>query len=385
MTSDPEAVVLVEREEPDARRIAAALRRALERGGEEPEVAEEPAAGGPAIALPAEEEEDGAPAAPRLEGADVAVVLDAASAARARAAGVPQVVAMLPFLTVDWDGELDADLVLVPHEALIPDAVERGAPRARVRSVGPVAPEGWGPAEDRVALRDGLELAPETPAVVVRAAALDRDDLAPALVQLSLARRPTAWLFDVGLDADLARALRRHVPGYGLDARMFADGPEALRAYQAADVVLGRLEGPEAIRAFAVGAALATVAPARGQLRLAHVVETSGLATVADAAATLAVTVDAACDREALDAGRRRSAALDAAGGAERAATLVRDLVRGELGAAGPAAGLPRGLERLSEPDEAKRREAAPEPPSRADEDRSVDEELAALRKRLGL
>lgn len=371
----PKAVVLVDRDEPDARRIAAAVRQAL--GLTEAAESEPRAQGGTAPSGDGVE-----PSA--LERVDVAVVLDVASAARARAAGVPRIVALFPFLDVDWEAELEADLVLVAHEALIPDAVERGAPRSRVRCVGPIAPVGWAPSAHRASLRESLEIKPDHPAVVVRAAALDPDDLAPAIMQLSLVRRTTAWLFDVGLDAALAKILRREVPGYGLDARMFAEGPDALRAYQAADVVLGRLEGPEAIRAFSVGAALAATAPSRRRMRSAHVIERAGLAIVADAAATLAVTLDAACALDSLGRLREASAALGAPGGAARAADLVRALVRGELGPPVSAAGLPVGLERLSEPQGFGARGSG-EHVERVEEEGSIDEELAALRKKLGL
>lgn len=383
MTIDPSAIVLFERTEPEVRDIAAALERALgsDAGADEPAPTATP------IALPAD---DGGPVRPppRLRDAEIAVVLDAESAERARDAGVRRIVAVCPFLAVDWDEPLVADLVLVAHEAAIEDAVACGARRERVRVCGPIAPDGWGPAGDRDALRAELGLRPEVPWVVVRASALEKDDLAPSLVQLSLVKVDAAWLFDVGTDPDLSRALRRHVPGYGLDATMFSDGQDALRAYQAADVVFGRLDGPEAIRAFAVGAALATVAPERDQLRLAHLVEESGLAAVADAAATVAVTLDAALTAEELARGRASSLGVDAKGAAERAVAFIHELARGELGGSPVAAGLPRGLERLSEPD-VERPARVPDTSERQrkdqDLDKKVDEELAALRAKLGL
>jgi hypothetical protein len=382
VTTDPIAIVLFERAEPEVRDIAAALERALgaDTGPDDPTPSSSP------IALPAD---DGGPVRPpRLREAEIAVVLDPESAERAREAGVRRIVAVCPFLAVEWDEPLVADLVLVAHDAAVEDAVAQGARRERVRVCGPIAPEGWGPAEDRDALRAELGLRADVPWVVVRASALDRDDLAPSLVQLSLVRVDAAWLFDVGADPDLARALRRHVPGYGLDATMFADGQDALRAYQAADLVFGRLEGPEAIRAISVGAALATVAPEREQVRFAHLVEESGIAAVADAAATVAVTLDAALTEGELRRGRASSRALDAKGGAERAAGFIGELARGDLGGAPVAAGLPRGLERLSEPD-AERPARAPDddehPRKDEDLDKKVDEELAALRAKLGL
>lgn len=372
VSNDLSAVVLFERrDDPDLRAIAAAITREL--GSDD----DAPAPSG-AIALPVG---DGVP---RLETADVAIVLDAGSAERARAAHVPRIVALFPRFDLAWEGPFDVDLVLVPHEALIEEAVANGVPAARVRTAGPVAPDGWAPAADRGELRARLGLRADTPCVVVRAAALE-DDPAAALVQLSLVRREVVWLFDVGSDAELARRLRRRVPGYGLDALMFADGPDALAAYQAADAVLGRIDGIEVIRAAAVGAALATMPPRTDQLRLAHALESSGLADVADAGATLAVTLDRTLEHDALAAARAVMARLEAGEGPKRVVSIVRQLARGELPTAG-GSGLPLGLERLGAPEQKREAGPAPEAPPRKDEiDQKVDQELAALRQKLGL
>lgn len=341
------------------RGVAAALKRELAAGEPPPpEVS--------AIALPVVDETRA-----RLERAEVVIALDAASAERARAAGVPQVVLLVPRLDVRaLELDVEVDLVLVAHEALAAEAVRRGL-RAHVS--GPVAPEGWSPAADRKAAKAELGFGADTPHVVVRAGALE-DDPAAALVQLSLVRASCVWLFDVDADAELAQRLRQRVPGYGLDASMFADGPDALRCYRAADVVLGALHGPEAIRALAVSAALVAVPPRTDELRLAHALEVADVAEVADAPATLAVTLDRVLEGET-------SAPAPALDGAERAVTLVRQLVRGELEAA--ASGLPTGIERLSERDD--KPESAPPAPPRSDLDASVDAELAALRKKHGL
>lgn len=376
----PAAILFERREDPDLRALAAALRRELG----ELEDDREPTEVGGLIALPVVEESS---ADASLDRARVAVVLDAASARRAREAGVPRVVALVPRFGLEWEGELEADLVLVPHEALIDDVVARGISPLRVRNVGPMAPEGWEASSDRAALRASLGPRVEVPWVVVRAAALE-DDPAAALVQLSLVRSDPVWLFDVGGDPELARVLRRRVPGYGLDAVMFADGPDALRAYQAADAVLGRVEGPEVVRAMAVGAAVVTLPPRSEQLRLAHVLETLGIADVADAPATLAVTLDRALESVRLAKAREVVRGLSAGEGARHVASIVRQLGRGELSLAGT--GLPVGLERLSElersrPAASRPERPAPARPSRDDVDAKVDEELAALRRRLGL
>ncbi len=378
-------VVLFDGEDPDLTRLARAVRAALSTAEDDAVEEAEPSG---AFALPVIDDARVNDVA--LDEAEVAVVLDAASQRRARAAGVERVVALVPQLGLRWDGvELDADRVLVAHEGLIPLAIRAGASRERIAVVGPVAPAGWTPCDDRAALKADMGLRADVPWVVVCAHALDLEDPAPTLVQLSLVSRDAVWLFDVGTDADAARLLRRRVPGYGLDASMFAEGPDAVRVYQAADVVLGRLDGAEAMRAFAVGASLVTPRPRRSQLALAHVVETAGLASIADAAATLSVTLDAALTPAALERGRARSLGLDAAAGAERVAAAVREL-EADVQLDRAPAGLPRGLERLCDPGDAIEGYPAPEetPPSRADEDdieKKVDEELEALRRRLGL
>lgn len=374
------ATVLYEGDDPDTHRIAVALRAALV-----PDDTSEPEESSSAIAMPLGDAE----AHVSLEEAEVAITLDGASLERARAAGVRRTVAVLPFLSAEFGGtDLDADLVLVSHEAVVAEAVRGGAAKARIRVAGMVAPDGWAPVDDRSAQRARFEqggLRTDVPWVVVRAQALEREDLAPALVQLSLVRRDVTWLFDVGVDADFARILRRRAGGYGLHAFMFAEGDDARVLYQAADLVVGRLDGPEAIRAFTVGAALVTGPPRGGQLRLAHAVEEAGLASIADAAATLSVTLDAALTDAALERARALSAELDPRGGAARVVEAVRALVRGEERPSLPA-GLPRGLERIDEGDALPSSEEASRSPSGADDlDRKVDEELAALREKLGL
>jgi len=388
-------VVLFDGDDPDLSRVARAVRAALATKESEPAAPIEEAEPSGAFALPVSDEpsndEDRAQAL-ALDEADLAIVLDGASQLRARAAGVERVVALITRLDLDWkDVELDTDLVLVPHEAVVPLAVSQGAAKSRVRVIGPVAPSGWAAHEDRAALKSELGLRSDVPWVVVRAHALDLDDPAPTLVQLSLVSRDAVWLFDVGSDSDAARLLRRRTPGYGLDAVMFADGADAVQAYQAADVVLGRLDGPEVMRALAVGAALVTPRPRRSQLGLAHVVETSGLASIADAAATLSVTLDAALTAAAVERGRAQSLALDAAGGAARVATAVRDLDVDKRLSQAPS-GLPKGLERLCDPKDAIEGFPAPEDagdprpkPEEEDLDKLVDDELAALREKLGL
>ena len=386
------SVVLYDGVEPEYARIRAAIAAAIaDAVGPATDIAPESSK---ALALPVTDDEG----LLALGDADVAIVLDEESQARARAANVKRIVVLLPGFDVRWDGDLDVDLVLVLHEALTSRAVAQGAIRARVRAVGPIADSAWAAVADREALKVTLaeELRspgdegeptplPNLPWVIVCASALDLDDLAPALVQLSLVSRDAAWLFDVGADADAARALRRRVAGHGLRAFMFADGDLSSRLYQAADVVLGRLEGPEVNRALGVGASLVTPRPSETQLALAHAVETAGLVSIADAAATLAVTLDAALTPASLKRAREMARSLDGGGGAERVLAAVRELNTDRRLSQAPA-GLPLGLERLSDPDDAiEGFPARPRERRSEDLDKQVDDELEALRERLGL
>ncbi|MGE0786885.1 MAG: hypothetical protein AB7S26_14530 [Sandaracinaceae bacterium] len=378
--SEPSMVVLC-RDDSDRADAADALRRAIAA-----QVEDEPEEAGP-IALPVADDE-ARPVVGRLDRADIALALDGDSLERAREASVPHRVAVWAGLGAEWDGELDADLVLLPHDALRAEAQRLGVPARRCAVVGPIAPYGFAvPTEaERAALREERGLAADRSVVVVRAAALAEIDLSPALVQLSLVDRKVSWLFDVGSDVELARALRRHVHGYDLDAFMFADGDEAPPAYRCADAVLARLDGPEARRALGVGASLVCVPPRSVDLRVAHLLESDGVAAFADAPATLAVTLESALGEAALARGKERSRAWDAGAGASRViAEARRFAVEGAKGSA-LAVGLPRGLERLADADPARERPAGR--PDRGGEpglEEKVDRELAELREKLGL
>jgi hypothetical protein len=350
------------KDDPDATAIAASLERALAEDDEAPKESK----------------------TRRIDEVDVVIALDEASADRAREAGARCIVALATRFDFDWEDASELDLVLVMHASAIESAIEAGAPAGRVACSGPIAREGWTPAADRAALRLELGLRAGSPCVVVRGAAV-ADDPAAVLVQLALAKSEPTWLFDVGSDPDLSRTLRRRAPAYEIDAFLFSDA-DALRAYQAADAVLGAIGGPEIMRALSVGAAPIALPPRSDAARIAHELETEGVLDAADSIATLAVTIDGAL--AALERTREKGARLDAASGARRAAELVRKLVRGELSGITSRAGLPVGLERISSLDE--RAPAADAPPSapekqRDDVDARVDDELAALRKKLGL
>lgn len=319
-------------------------------------------------------------------GGALTVVIDPDALERALAAEAPRVAAYVPSLTGAWEGSLaEAERVFVPHAAAVETVVMRGAARHRVEVIGPVAPRGFSPVDDRSETRRRLELADvDRPAVVVEARALAALDLSSALVQLSLVRTNAVWLFDVDHEPQLAERLRDLVPGYGLDAWMFANDDERdPLVWGGADLVLGRLEGLTPLLGAAVGASVVATPPRREDVRAAHRLESTGALEIVDAPATLAVTLDARLTPEKLAEGQEGSLALGAEGAAVRLVERLFALVEGTEAA---PLGLPAGLERLSRREDRR----AGSPPSSGtggapDLDSRVDEELEALRKRLGL
>lgn len=321
----------------------------------------------------------------RVHEADAAVALDAASLERARESGVPVCAVVLPSFDIAWPDDLgQADLVLVAHEVLRDALVRRGVALARIDIVGPVAPEGWAPATERNALRAAAGLDPATPVVIVPAAVLDEEGPHALLMQLALVSKDVVWLFDVGNDIETADALRRIAPAHGVRGYMFADGPDAVRHWQLADVVLGRARGDEVLRALAIGSPLVLLPPGRTDSVAAAALEASGAARRADSMATLAVTIDLAVTPDALAAGRAAAAKLDSPGSAMRIATKVRDawIARHDAGQLLPR-GLPTGLEKL--PDTPIAATPIPDREGRttAELEARIDAELDALKKRL--
>lgn len=308
------------------------------------------------------------------EGADAVIALDAHSLARAIELRVPMRVAWVAWLDPDWEDVIArADLVVVAHHALADAMIAIGAPRARVR-VGPmVAPHGS--ALDRVAARAALGIDPDVPVVIVPSEVIG-DDLTGMLLQLALARDGIRFLFDVGRDAQMADSLRRRA---AFAAHMFADGPVAERAWTAADRALARVDGAELLRALAHDVAPILAPPRAALAMVARSLAREGLATVAASEATLAVAIDEACTRGAIDAARAALAALDPATGAQRLAALVRAAIDERSGARLPD-GLPRGLEPIGPPPGGS---SLPEAPPPGGTDDAIERELQALRERL--
>lgn len=359
-------------DEPSVRRLAARLEAAF---------------GAPGECAPGER----APEETReAASADVILCLDPVSLSRRGLVDdAPLCVACIPtFDAAPWSPELArADLVLVPHQAMVGDMLLAGFPRARVVVVGPLpflSPD-EATAPDRRARRAELGLPQDQKVVVVDARALADRDLPKRLVQLSLVRQRTSWLFDVGEDAELARTLRSRVSGYGIDAWMFAGGGEADRYWAAADAAVADLGSMAAIRALVSAIGLVALPPAEGLARLAPQLEAASLVAVADAEATLAVTIDGGLTEDALLQQARAMSALEPSESISRVQQAVVALHEQRASGHVPS-GLPKGLERLGEADE---RLAASEAdrgkPSRSDLDARVERELDALRQKHGL
>jgi hypothetical protein len=318
-----------------------------------------------------------------LHAADAAVVMDPGSLTRAEEAGVGLCAVVFPGFDLAWGGDLaDADLVIVPHERLVSDAVRRGAPRGRVEVAGPIAPKGYAAPEDRAALREELELPADAPLVLVPAAILEEHGAENVMVQLALANDRTGYLFDVGLDAEAAEAIRRLAPVHGLTAWMFSEEPGSEQYWQAVDAVVARARGYEVARALAVGAPVVLLPPGRSDRLAAETLEAIGVGSDAEVLATLAVSIDRTVEDKALAEAREAIGALDI----PYAAGRVSDRVRAAWNAQRVAGddrprGLPHGLEALPKDDV-----EAPSPrrPSRLDalEDR-IERELAEIKRKL--
>lgn len=350
--------------------------------------------GDESTAAPAAATQDGR--TPQMQGvlqmADAVVALDPGSLEHARSVGVEVVVAVLPGLDIAWaEGIANSDAIAVAHPLLAEEVIRRGAPRGRVVVTGIVPPAGYAAPTDRAELRERFEIPDGSRVVLVPIAALDDEDFAPLLVQLSLVDGLVTVLFDVGDEPDVAEMLRRSVPGHGLDARMFADGPDAAELWQLADVVLARARGPEAVRALAVGAPVLVLARGRAEEIATQVLVTTGAGVVVEALATLAVVVDAALEPATLAKRRAAVGALDLERAPERLARCVQEAWRRRRDALGPSLkGLPAGLERIAdEPGATGGRGSRvptvpPGPAAREDDmEKRIDAELEALKKRL--
>lgn len=322
-----------------------------------------------------------------LHDADAAVVLDDGSLQRAREAGTPLCVALLPGFDASWAGDLaEADCVLVAHERLVAQAVRRGAAREDVRVTGCVSPAGFEPPTDRPGARAQAGVDHQGSLVLVPAAVLEEHGTEPVLIQLALASEGVAFLFDVDNDPEAAEELRRTVPAHGLNAWMFAEERGSSRWWQLADVVLARPRGYEVARALAVGAPLVLLPPGRSDAAAVDALEAAGVAREADVLATLAVTIEAALEAPALAEARAAVMALEVQASGERIAEAVREAwkEREEAGVGAQPRGLPHGLERLASRESQRpvaRRSSAP--PREDDLEARIDRELAELKKRL--
>ncbi|MEM9189068.1 MAG: hypothetical protein AAGF12_07820, partial [Myxococcota bacterium] len=325
--------------------------------------------------------------------------LDGGSLERAREAGVPFCVALFPGFDLAWAGDLElADLVLVPDAELIPSLVSRNVPRDRLEAIGPIAPAGFSPPNDRAALRESLDLPPHSLCLVPGALA-DGVGVETLLVQLSLAAGPIGFLFDVGTDAELADALRERVPPHGLDAWIFAEEPDSYRVWQSADVVIGRARGYEVGRAVGVGAPLLLLPPGRLSRDSGSALEAAKVAEIADSVVTLAVSLDRLLDPEAFDEARAAVASLEVGSVPDRLAKVVRERYKEHRKSRSRRArGLPHGLERLSGESErrsgmsledGRSKDEPREPPDaerteRESLDDRIERELEALKAKLG-
>lgn len=323
-----------------------------------------------------------------LVGADAVLALDAAGLVRARAAAVPVRVAVTRGLAARFDGGLeDATHVSIPHAAARSRAGQK--PVLVVGLASAEQPAVPGPsAEGRAAARQSAGLDAGARVVVADAAELREVGLRSVLLQLALAEPAPAILFDVRDDVALADALRAELPGYALDAFVFA-GLEREALLPLADLALGRASGAHLERALVAGLPVLPLPAedAGDELALA-VLAACGGAPAPRSLAVLSVALDAELGRAP-----RALAELDVSGVAERLVRATRDAVTAVREGRGPrAVGLPIGLERVGSREQTATPAGASPPevappggPERdaSDLDARIDAELAALKKRL--
>jgi len=270
--------------------------------------------------------------------------------------------------------------VVVPHRRLGDELERRGMPRSRIVELPFWPPKGFVRDPDAAARRKGLGLASR---VVVVSGRLVEEVGASLLIQLALVA-DTSFLVDVAMDPELARALRRSLPAYELDAWLFAGGDDAATYWQLADIVLAAPESDELARALGVGAGLCLLGSARGVNELVEAARLARCATVT----TLAVDLETLLLPEGLKASRLEVEALTG-GSAEGFWGAVGELV--EAVRTEPAAGLPDGLERILPfsgeiVESTPRPDIAPKsPPGPSDLDDRINDELAALKRSLGV
>jgi hypothetical protein len=306
-------------------------------------------------------------------GADIVVAIDPAALAASLASTARTRIAYLAWLDPAWEQCLArADHVLVAHPSMLEGAVSLGAARATIRAGAFVAPPSSTP--PRAALRAELSLAAAVPLVIVPRSSL-LDDPSGVLLQLSLARAPTHFLFDVGRDVALAEMLRQRAL---FEAHMFAEGTLAERAWGAADRALVSPGSPDLALALARHLPPIFGAPSAGTATFVRALAELGVASAAASEATLAIAIDHACARASIDRARAALATLDPRSGASRVAVAITRALTDTRAAAHH--GLPHGLEPIGPP------RSTSTPATRRDGGGGEDEierELAALRAKL--
>lgn len=311
--------------------------------------------------------------------ADVALACDDEGRAMATLlpADVPRVALVAAYGDAAGDdAHAEIDLWAVGHESVARALEARGVPKDRIAVTGVPVPLGLVPSGDRAAARTEAGLSADAAVVVVRTEVAP-DDLGPLLVQLTLLEGRPWILFDVGEDVAAAERLRAEAPRMGIAAKMFAAGPEQARFLALADVIVGPADPFDVARTFAVGAAAVVIGrPTRGAL---DAVVDAGAVRVVLALGRLAADVDLLRAPQRLEAARAAARAAAVPDAQTRLADVLTRATteRGAFAAQRRRRGLPVGLEDLSGP-----APSSPAPPRRTEKD--IEDELAALRKKIG-
>lgn len=237
------------------------------------------------------------------------------------------VVAVVPELQPGRAWAVDADrLVAVDDEAAVA-LVELGLDGARIAVVGALVDAARVTAARDPKSTARAKLADPGVVVLVDGLTLGAELTEKVVPQLALLEGVVA-LFDAGDDASLAAILRRKVPGLGLKAKLFGATPSAPGLWRAADLVITRAKPTAIARTIAAGAALIAIEPYGAEDTESKALAERGLGTSARTAALLAGVLQPLIREDGLRKAAAREGDARGAGGAAQLTALVLGVAR---------------------------------------------------------
>jgi hypothetical protein len=225
------------------------------------------------------------------------VSVSALTAAREHRKSLAAVVAVVPELTPrrGWV-RTDADRYLTIDDSAAVALSDLGLDGTRIIAVGPVGSRRFAEvaSRDRAELRRQYRLKTDR-VVIAEVAGMGYDGAQNLALQLALLGSDLTTLFDCGDDTEAATALRRHVPGLGMKAKLFGRTDEAPTLWRCADFVIARPSLRSVSHALLVGARFVALAPqGSAEQKLAEAVEQRGVGAIAPTALLAGAAVDAA-------------------------------------------------------------------------------------------